>query len=129
MNAIKLTIKWLLRTKVSLLNTFKLVLNLVQQGLHATLISLPISEKSSTRITWPINSSGDRSRTECTVRNSTVHASLWKHMITSVGGRLFGYRSGSLHLKNTKFYFSTYTILLFQSCNSSLKKTQLTQNE
>lgn len=52
------------------------------------LVHLPISEKSSTRITWPISSSGERSKTEWTVRNRTVHASLWKHMITSVGGRL-----------------------------------------
>lgn len=66
------------------------------------LMYLRISEKSSTRIMWPINSGGERSNTECTVRSSTDHASLWKHIITSVAGSLFKYRWGSLHLYNTK---------------------------
>lgn len=57
-----------------------------------------MSEKSSTRITWPIRWAGERSSTECTVRSSTVHASLWKQMITSVGGRSSRYLLGSLHL-------------------------------
>uniref|UniRef100_A0A182QIN5 Uncharacterized protein n=1 Tax=Anopheles farauti TaxID=69004 RepID=A0A182QIN5_9DIPT len=46
-----------------------------------------MSEKSSTRITSFTRWSGERSSTECTVRSSTDHASLWKQMMTDVGGR------------------------------------------
>lgn len=58
-----------------------------------------ISEKSSTRITSCIRWSGDLSKTEWTVLTSTDHASLWKHIITAVGGRSVKYLFGSLHLK------------------------------
>lgn len=34
-----------------------------------------------------INSGGERSSTECTVRNKTLQASLWKQIITDVAGR------------------------------------------
>jgi hypothetical protein len=63
-----------------------------------------ISEKSSTRMTSVMSSDGDLSRTEWTDRSSTDHASLWKQIITDVGGMLetAGYRSSDLHLK---FYF------------------------
>lgn len=61
-----------------------------------------MSEKSSTKMMWPIKWGGERSSTECTVLRSTDHASLWKHIMTSVGGRSSKYRSVSLHLSNDK---------------------------
>ena len=53
----------------------------------ATCCNLRISEKSSTSIISLIKCGGERSNTECTVRNSTDHASLWKQIMTSVAGR------------------------------------------
>ena len=57
-----------------------------------------MSEKSSTRMTCLMRWAGDRSRTECTVRSNTDHASLWKQITTLVAGKLSKYRPGSLHL-------------------------------
>ena len=59
---------------------------------------VPMSEKSSTRMTCLMRWAGDRSRTECTVRSNTDHASLWKQITTLVAGKLSKYRPGSLHL-------------------------------
>lgn len=64
-----------------------------------------ISEKSSTRITSCIRWSGDLSKTEWTVLTSTDHASLWKHIITAVGGSSVKYLFGSLHLKLKKYIY------------------------
>jgi len=58
-----------------------------------------MSEKSSTRMISCMRCSGDLSSTECTVRNNTDQASLWKQIITAVGGRSFKYLPDSLHLK------------------------------
>lgn len=47
-----------------------------------------MSEKSSTSMISCMSSDGDLSNTEWTVLRSTDHASLWKQMMTAVGGRL-----------------------------------------
>lgn len=70
--------------------------------------------------------------TECTVRRSTDHASLWKQTITDVDGRFSEYLPGFLHLKTQetvsytckiKFSFHTVTSLMihkFYDCRFSL---------
>ena len=67
-------------------------------------VHLRISEKSSTKIISCMRCSGDLSNTECTVLSSTDQASLWKQIITAVGGRSFKYLPGSLHLKQKKIF-------------------------
>lgn len=59
---------------------------------------LPMSEKSSTKMTSFSRWGGDRSMMLCTVRKSTDQASLWKHTTTLVSGRLSLYFR-SLHLQ------------------------------
>jgi hypothetical protein len=54
--------------------------------------------------------SGDLSSIECTVRSKTDHASLWKHTITDVWGRLSKYLPGFLHLKYRNNDVSLYYI-------------------
>lgn len=48
-----------------------------------------MSEKSSTSMISLSKCLGDRPITEWTVLNSTLHASLWKQMITAVTGKSF----------------------------------------
>ena len=51
------------------------------------LFHLPMSEKSSTRMTSLRRGAGERSTIEWTPRSSTEKASLWKHMTTEAVGR------------------------------------------
>lgn len=60
--------------------------------------------------------SGDLSSMECTVRSKTDHASLWKHTITDVWGRLSKYLPGFLHLKyrnNDFIYINTFIMYTY----------------
>ena len=60
--------------------------------------SIPMSEKSSTRMISFNRWGGDLSMMLCTVRSRTDHASLWKHTTTLVSGKLSLYFR-SLHLQ------------------------------
>lgn len=79
-----------------------------------------MSEKSSTRMISRMRCSGDLSKIECTVRNRTDHASLWKHTITEVCGRLSRYLPGFLHLEHE----NDHSKLTVRILTSSLKYSQ-----
>ena len=81
-----------------------------------------ISDASSTRMIslsrWP----GLLSMTEWTVRRRTLHASLWKQMITDVSGRSERKRPGDLHLRGGKEKTFRNNTVFNNGCIYFLKK-------
>lgn len=83
-------------------------------------MSLPISEKSSTRMTSIKRSGFVRSRMLCTERRSTDQASLWKMMTTLIVGRLSGY----FFSRHLQWWRIILKIMLFERGNLWLRFSQ-----
>lgn len=85
---------------------------------------IPLSLKSSSKITSCRYSGGDLFTTLWAVRNNGDHASLWNIITTLAFGRSFGYDI-LLHLKRIKYrkwnkvnhIYSEVELLWFSSCN------------